>query len=133
MIIRPAGPDDAEAIERIERQSGGLHWDYLRYDCTVADAGAGLAGYLVVRTVTEGEFEILNVAVEKGFRRSGIAESLIRGQLEGRKGDWFLEVRESNIAARGLYKKIGFQETGRRPGYYSDPSEPAIVMSIRSC
>jgi len=39
----------------------------------------------------------------------------------------FLEVRESNTVARRLYEKAGFQETGRRKSYYTNPTEDAIL------
>ncbi len=45
----------------------------------------------------------------------------------------FLEVRESNIAARNLYKRLGFLEAGRRRDYYPAPPEDAIVMKFHSC
>jgi ribosomal protein S18 acetylase RimI-like enzyme len=48
-------------------------------------------------------------------------------------GTVFLEVRESNKAARNLYLSLGFQELGRRPEYYETPLEPAIVMKFHSC
>ena len=133
MILRPAEPRDAAAIRQIEEESGSHSWDYLRYECTVAEMGGSAAGYFLVRKVADDEFEILNVAVARQFRRHGIAEALIRTQLKAKKGSWFLEVRQSNLAARSLYQKIGFQEEGRRPHYYSDPPESGIVMSIRSC
>jgi ACS family hexuronate transporter-like MFS transporter len=132
-ILRPAEPRDTEAIRRIEEESGSAHWDYSRYECTVAEIDGLAAGYLLVRKVAVDEFEILNVAVSARFRRKGIAGSLIRAQMKEKKGQWFLEVRESNTAARSLYEKIGFHETGKRPRYYSDPPESGIVMSIRSC
>jgi ribosomal-protein-alanine N-acetyltransferase len=45
-------------------------------------------------------------------------------------GPWFLEVRESNLAARSLYGKFGFREVSRRPGYYQDTGEAAVVMRL---
>ena len=133
MILRQAEPRDATAIRRIEEESGSSSWDYLRYECTVVEADGSTVAYLLVRRVGEDEFEILNVAVAPQFRRRGVAESLIRSQLKVKRGNWFLEVRESNLPARSLYDKIGFRQTGRRPDYYSDPPESGIVMSIRSC
>jgi len=57
---------------------------------------------------------------------------LIAAELEGARGQWFLEVRESNIAALNLYKACGFQEAGRRNSYYHDPTESGIVMKLNS-
>jgi ribosomal-protein-alanine N-acetyltransferase len=133
VIVRPAEPRDAPAIRRMEEESGSHSWDYQRYICTVAEVDGSTAGHLLVRKVAEDEFEILNVAVVPQHRRRGVAELLIRTQLSQNQGNWFLEVRESNLAARSLYDKIGFRQTGRRPRYYSDPPESGIVMSFRSC
>ena len=48
-------------------------------------------------------------------------------------GNFYLEVRESNQAARNLYKSMGFQEVNIRPEYYQFPLEAAIVMKFHSC
>jgi ribosomal protein S18 acetylase RimI-like enzyme len=48
-------------------------------------------------------------------------------------GSWFLEVRESNSAALNLYRNMGFQEVSRRPNYYQDTGETAVVMKLQSC
>jgi [ribosomal protein S18]-alanine N-acetyltransferase len=42
----------------------------------------------------------------------------------------FLEVRQSNAAARRFYEKNGFQQSGRRKSYYANPSEDAILYRI---
>ncbi len=133
MTLRPAEPRDEAAIRRIERASGSRSWEFLRYDSTVAEIDGIVVGYLVVRTVAAQEFEILNVAVAPEFRRAGVARALLRDQLNGKKGDWFLEVRESNVPARSLYAALGFQVAGTRPGYYSDPPETGVVMRFCSC
>jgi ribosomal-protein-alanine N-acetyltransferase len=57
---------------------------------------------------------------------------LIRAALKAHPGEVFLEVRESNTAARALYAKLGFSDAGTRPKYYSEPEESAVVMRIRS-
>jgi [ribosomal protein S18]-alanine N-acetyltransferase len=80
----------------------------------------------------EGEAEILNLAVTPSYRRQGIGRVLVRRML----GEWeplgirrvFLEVRESNAAAIGLYRSLGFRQFGRRKGYYSSPEEDALVL-----
>jgi ribosomal-protein-alanine N-acetyltransferase len=77
--------------------------------------------------------EILNLAVAPSNRRKGIAKALVSASLEHVCGNVFLEVRESNLAARQLYESIGFKEVNRRPQYYSDSQEAAIVMNFHSC
>ncbi|MDX1436474.1 MAG: ribosomal protein S18-alanine N-acetyltransferase [Anaerolineales bacterium] len=80
------------------------------------------------------EIHISTLAVHPDYRRQGAAYALIaRALLEGlAKGatSASLEVRESNLAAQELYKKFGFKITGRRPRYYKDNNEDAVLMTI---
>ena len=93
-------------------------------------AGGGLLGFLVALTVG-AEWELENLAVLQKQRRRGLGRRLLRALVvQARKvgaDSIFLEVRESNQAARRFYESGGFQAEGRRPGYYSDPAEAAIV------
>jgi [ribosomal protein S18]-alanine N-acetyltransferase len=136
MKIRAATADDLAAIVAIQAASPeASQWDpasYLDYDCLVAVKGDQVAGFLVSRPTAPGEREILNVAVELSQRRHGVARRLIAAELERPRGQWFLEVRESNIAAINLYKACGFQEAGRRNSYYQNPPETGIVMKLIS-
>lgn len=134
LTIRAAGPEDAAAIVAIQRSSPeAAQWDVADYSVYVAGIGRRIVGFLVSRTVAEGEIEILNLAVEPSQRRSGVARRLVRRLLEGHCGDVFLEVRESNVAARKLYESLGFQELGRRTDYYQSPPESGVVMKFHSC
>jgi ribosomal-protein-alanine N-acetyltransferase len=87
-----------------------------------------------VAHIVSGEWEIENVVVESRKRRQGIGAALILAVMDAARErsaeKLLLEVRESNHAARGLYRKIGFVETGRRPNYYSAPSEDAILLTL---
>ncbi|HTD45507.1 MAG TPA: GNAT family N-acetyltransferase [Bryobacteraceae bacterium] len=136
MKIRAATSDDLAAIATIQAASPeASQWDpagYLDYDCLVAVENDHVAGFLVSRQTTPGEREILNVAVALSERRRSIARRLIAAELERVRGQWFLEVRESNIAALNLYKACGFQEAGRRNSYYHNPTESGIVMKLNS-
>jgi len=118
----------ATALEASQWQPG----DYLAFDCRVAVWQGKLAGFVVSRQVADKEREILNIVVHLDFRRLGIATELLRTELTGWPGAHFLEVRESNAAARRLYKQLGFEEAGTRPGYYDNPPETGIVMRIFS-
>jgi len=75
------------------------------------------------------------VVVAAGFLRRGIANELMRALIPCAKNEVasaiLLEVRESNLAARGLYEKQGFREVGRRPAYYKNPAEDAILYTLR--
>jgi [ribosomal protein S18]-alanine N-acetyltransferase len=136
MKIRAANSDDLAVIAAIQAASPeASQWDpagYLDYDCLVAVENDHVAGFLVSRQTAPDEREILNVAVALSERRRGIARRLIAAELERARGQWFLEVRESNIAALNLYKACGFQEAGRRNSYYHDPPESGIVMKLNS-
>jgi ribosomal-protein-alanine acetyltransferase len=94
-----------------------------------------LAGFLAARHV-EGEWEVENIVVGSEFRRRGIGTQLIKALLERMRATngsaIFLEVRESNAAARKLYEKASFRETGRRKLYYSDAAEDAILYSRKT-
>jgi ribosomal-protein-alanine N-acetyltransferase len=74
------------------------------------------------------EHELLNLAVAPEHRRKGIARTLLDYAKRQGPGLWFLEVRESNTAARTFYKSHGFIDFGKRKGYYQEPYEDAIVM-----
>ena len=98
----------------------------------VAECAGQVCGFICARIVA-GEWEIENVVVAEKFRRDGIAAKLMRSliaQWEESAGTAvLLEVRESNAAARALYAKCGFHETGRRRGYYREPVEDAILYA----
>ena len=88
-------------------------------------------GYICLWFVFD-EVHILNLACHPHFRRQNVATALIEHCLRlfcdsGTK-KVFLEVRESNHAARALYTKFGFKPIGLRKGYYTDTREDAIVM-----
>ncbi len=136
MTIRRVQHEDVDhllAMQAAARE--GSQWtrqDYLTYDCHIAVAGGRIAGFIVSRPLDERQREILNVGVSADMRRNGIAAELIRAEMRRWRGAHFLEVRESNEAARRLYRKLGFEEIGTRQDYYDDPSEAAIVMRIYS-
>lgn len=109
-------------------------------DCITADAtflvaeapgGEGVAGYLVALDAAD-EGEILNLAVAPGGRRRGVGRALVQSVLTTLTArgiqQVYLEVRESNAAARALYAAHGFTEVGRRAGYYRRPVEDAIIL-----
>jgi ribosomal-protein-alanine N-acetyltransferase len=137
MEIRRLTADDLPAIAAIQQASPeAAQWnpaDYLAYDCLVAICNETIAGFLVTRATAPGESEILNLAVAPEWRRMGVAKRLVSDSILLVDGTVYLEVRASNESAKNFYKCIGFQEVARRPRYYSDPSETAIVMKFHSC
>ena len=132
-MIRPAVATDLDRLREIQALSPEASaWSPLDYDCIVAVENGRVAGFLVSRQITPGEREILNVAVDPSHRREGMGRELVEAELARSQGAWFLEVRESNAAAIALYRSMGFEVSGRRAGYYSQPSEAAIVMRFLS-
>jgi len=146
VAIRSAALNDVPAILAIERQApGAAHWTSEQYTKLVAggvvlvaepatgEAGK-LCGFVCAKTVA-GEWEIENVVVSAGFLRRGIANELLRALIQRAKSEAasaiLLEVRESNPPARGLYEKNGFRQVGRRPAYYRNPVEDAILYALR--
>jgi len=136
-VIRPGDGGDLSAIAAIQKSSPeAAQWDvagYLQYDLRVAIYENKVAGFLVSRTPGTKECEILNLAVSPDFRRRGIGQALLKSLLANFSGAIYLEVRASSAAAVRLYKSLGFQEIGRRSGYYESPPEAAIVMKFHSC
>lgn len=135
--IRRGEAADLAEIAAIQAASPEMaQWDvaqYLQYDLRVAVRRNRVAGFLVGRSVAQEERELLNLAVAPEWRRQGIARELVSAWLEETAGEIYLEVRESNRAARNLYQLLGFQSVGCRSGYYQSPPEPAIVMKFHSC
>jgi ribosomal-protein-alanine N-acetyltransferase len=133
MKIRPMAPQDLDAVAAIQATAPeGASWrpeEYLGYDAWVAEED-GVVGFAVVREVSPGESEVLNVAVDPRRRRKGVGRALLRHLV--REGEWFLEVRTSNVAAITLYLSEGFIVAGRRKQYYQNPDEDAIVLVRRS-
>jgi len=136
-VIRRGGPADLARVATIQQASPeAADWnpaDYPAYDFRVATQGSEVIGFLVSRAVTTDEWEILNVAVAPEWRRRGVARDLLMDLLTNLEGAVFLEVRESNVAARNTYKSMGFKEVGWRPEYYQIPLEAGIVMKFHSC
>ena len=97
----------------------------------VAEINDSLAGYIGSQSVL-GESDVMNVAVSPDYRRQGIGEALVLTLVEELKklGNHCLslEVRLSNAPARSLYEKLGFAEVGRRPNYYRNPKEDALIL-----
>jgi [ribosomal protein S18]-alanine N-acetyltransferase len=124
-------PTAAHWTEQQYRQAFQRQDSALRF-CLVAEREAvlGVTGFLVARRI-DSEWELENIVVAAQSRRNGLGKRLLQSLLnEVRDTDGesvFLEVRESNTAARKLYEKMGFHETGRRKSYYSSPQEDAVL------
>jgi ribosomal-protein-alanine N-acetyltransferase len=140
-VIRPATVDDLAALQNIENEcfprSSWKAEHFLRYDCLVAELAGKVVGLLVSVETYAGdarersEREILNLAVSEPFRCNGVGSALLQAELSRPAANFLLEVRASNVAAYALYRRFGFTEIGRRPLYYDNPREDAIVMRMK--
>jgi [ribosomal protein S18]-alanine N-acetyltransferase len=90
-----------------------------------------VVGFAIARCTTT-EWEIENVVVAREQRRRGLGIKIIRELLieahSAGATSVLLEVRESNMAARRLYEKLGFSQQGRRGNYYREPEEDALLL-----
>ena len=90
-----------------------------------------VVGYVGSQSVL-GEADMMNVAVHPEHRRRGIARELVERLVEALKAKEVycltLEVRASNAPAKALYEALGFAQVGRRPNYYRNPKEDALIL-----
>lgn len=97
----------------------------------VAEDEGKVIGYVGSQSVL-GAADMMNIAVHPDRRRQGVAERLVLALVDALKErmihSLMLEVRVSNDAARALYEKLGFVCVGRRPGYYRNPKEDALIL-----
>jgi len=93
----------------------------------------GTVGFLVAGLVPP-EAELETIGVSGALQGKGIGKSLLLALVEKLRGECInvvhLEVRASNDRALGFYRAMGFQESGRRPRYYADPEEDAVLMAL---
>ena len=138
MTIEKARPQHIEALAALEKECFSDPWPQgmlgrMLDKFTVALEGESLAGYIVLSTVLD-EGNIDNVAVSPEFRRSGVADALVRDAVARSRelglAFLMLEVRAGNEPAIALYRKHGFLEVGRRKNYYEKPREDAILMTL---
>ncbi len=152
IAIRTMRPADLSDVMRIERQSFTMPWQETTFRALMRRPSAALltavspgreSGGEVARDEVVGfavlwfaadEAELGDLAVDPRIRGHGVGTQLLESSIEtARKRGartLYLEVRESNDAARALYSKRGFRVVGRRPGYYEEPREDACVMRL---
>lgn len=144
IVIRDATLADVDAIVAIERSSFTDPWsdrsfrelvgrDDVVFEVAVTGAGdaAEVIGYAMVY-LAEADGDLANLATASGARRKGTGRRLLRHVLASARARGahvvFLEVRESNHAARALYESEGFTSVGRRARYYAHPVEDALIL-----
>ena len=142
--IRKMRPEDVDAVVAIETESFSSPWrretflelmDRPTAEALVMDHGDdGVVGYAVLWCILD-QGELANVAIASRMRGRGLGRQLLSRALDvGRERGVqtvFLEVRESNARALGLYHSFGFAEVGHRRGYYDHPKEDARILMAR--
>jgi ribosomal-protein-alanine N-acetyltransferase len=150
-LIRAATSEDVAAIFALERSiPSAAHWPETTYR-SVFDPGSprrialvavhehrqthrAICGFVLARVVG-GDCELENIFVAPQNQHGGLGSQLLQSLATAARSHnasrIFLEVRESNGAARALYEKSGFAITGRRPAYYTDPTEDAVLYALQ--
>lgn len=143
LVVRELKVEDSAAVAEMEQQIFSDPWSeksvmetvqQKQAVCFAAEKAGHILGYLLVYHVAD-EAEIARIAVQKEARRQGVAGKLMLA-LENYCEEHqivrlLLDVRESNETARNFYTESGFAEDGIRQGFYSNPSEDAVLMSRR--
>lgn len=142
--VRPGVIADMERIQQIAREnSSAAQWSEKHYQevfaeksklhlVLVLEEGERVQGFIVGRLAGD-QWEIENIAVDGALQRQGYGSQLLREFVQcarNRGTATFLEVRESNLAARKLYEKMGFTAMGRRKSYYQSPAEDALILEL---
>lgn len=141
--LRAMRPGDVAEVMSVERAAYEEGWPQTafereltrntmaRYIVAEGEAG-GIVGFAGLWLMVD-EAHVVTVAVLPEVRRRGLGRLLVHGLIEVAASHGMavatLEVRESNAAARALYREYGFYEVGRRTRYYADNHEDAVIMT----
>jgi ribosomal-protein-alanine N-acetyltransferase len=129
---------DLPSVIAIERRAFPTPWSLAMFVlelskpegiCLAARRNDQMVGYIICSRFDQ-VWHIMNVSVDPELQRRGIATSMIDEVLGrvGPEGQITLEVRPTNSGAIALYEKFGFLAAGRRPRYYQDNGEDALIM-----
>lgn len=140
MIIRQMKVSDVAAIAELEKRCFSDPWsaDSIASELVnplsywlVAEVDGQVAGYVGSQSVLDAA-DMMNIAVSPEYRRRGVAKALVNELIAYLSQNdviaLLLEVRVSNQPAITLYEKMGFQQVGRRPNYYRNPREDALIL-----
>lgn len=142
VVVEPMSVDDVSAVHEIERLSFATPWPSYAFEqelrgnrlarYLVARAGDAIVGFAGVWLMVD-DAHVTTFAVHPDWRRQGIGRQVLVNLVElsvaiGARR-MTLEVRASNEPAQALYRSFGFVVAGRRPRYYTDDGEDALVMT----
>ncbi len=136
--------NDLESVTAIERLVQTHPWSRQQfqeslasYQCTVYEQANQVVGFCILQPVLD-EANLLLMAIHPSQQGKGLGYELLESSIQQLKNNpiqIFLEVRESNTAAIGLYEKIGFHQIDLRKNYYPNPDgsrEHAVIM-VKTC
>jgi len=143
VTIEAMGEADLEEVLAIEKKSFADPWSRRLFRETLSfphsvnfvmhGPDGTLLGYINFYVIAE-EGHMLNLAIHPAWRKMGFATQLLTHSLDYLKQrnamHFFLEVREGNLDAIGLYRKFGFEIVGKRKRYYVETNEDALVMHL---
>ena len=126
-------------VAEIERLCFSQPWSEQSLGLLIADGSVGFVALVDGAVAAYGgmlyvldEGQITNIATHPDYRRRGLARAVVDAlceyAMEKELCSVFLEVRESNLAARELYRGCGYAEIGTRRRFYRDPTEDAVLM-----
>ena len=141
--LRKLQVSDADSMYQVERRCFTVPWTEAQCRAALAQSafaalgffnGHDLVAYISYYHAAD-EMEIANLAVLSENRRQGLGRRLLHTVLQlaqkiGIAKIW-LEVRPQNIPAISLYRNCGFFEYSRRPHYYPDTGEDALIFLHR--
>lgn len=139
--ILPMLPADVPAVAAMEALATAFPWKETHFNDALASGypgwvlrdGAGVLGQAMVMQVLD-EVHLLNISIHPAAQGKGLGGRLLRQVMQQTHAQggttMLLEVRVSNAPALRLYRNFGFQEIGRRKGYYpaEDGREDALVL-----
>ena len=141
MTLTVLTPEQASAVAEVEALCFSDPWSEASFREALAGEGytflglwegETLVGYGGMLTVLDTA-DVTGIAVRPTHRRQGLGRELLTALMRAAERDGVtrlqLEVRESNTAARALYRSLGFGEDGKRKRYYRRPEEDAVLMS----
>ena len=158
ICVRPMAESDLPGVLEIESENFSIPWSEQSFRNMLSDAQAlffvaedpgetarlreaakmpenarllGYAGAIYAGT----QADVTKIAVCGTQKQCGIGTELLRALLQALRTrdvqEVFLEVREGNVPARALYRRLGFEAIGTRKGYYTEPREDAILMKCK--
>ncbi len=142
-VVRSARQGDIDEVAAIERASFTQPWSRAEFSALMAarsvtflvltSQDGALLGYAITYLAGESA-DLANFAIGPAVRGGGLGRFLLDAAIEDARSrgvsELFLEVRESNSAARALYERAGFAAVARRRRYYDAPIEDALVLRL---